>query len=176
MEFSFDINSYSNSYLSQQPQGFNQDPLQTRQSVNPLLVPPVNLQPLAQPETLLPETRTRRNKGNPKRAQVQLTEDDKLVILRCALQRQDSYGATGVSNKQFWKNIAQEALQLLEHPAHTSLGQAIDKLVKERIEELEEEDSSVQEGRDNLTIVLDDWVQVVQAKKQKDNDRAKYKL
>jgi hypothetical protein len=100
----------------------------------------------------------------------QLSDDDKLTALRIAVRRQDAYQSAGVSDKKFWKAVADEVAQLNGRPAHKSLSRTIAKLVRER--EREKEASGSQEGRSDLLIVLDDWIDVVRSRRAADDARA----
>jgi hypothetical protein len=100
----------------------------------------------------------------------QLSDEDKLAALRIAVRRQDAYQSASVSDKKFWKAVADEVAQINGRPAHQSLSRTMAKLVHER--EREKEASGSQEGRSDLLIALDDWIDVVCSRRATDNARA----
>src|SRR5450432_2339999 len=114
--------------------------------------------------------RQRRQRAPNRQGLRQLSDDDKLAALRIAVRRQDAYQSTGVTDQKFWKAVADEVAQLNGRPPYKSLSRTIAKLVRER--EREKEASGSQEGRRDLLIVLDDWIDVVRARRAVDDARA----
>ena len=129
-------------------------------------------------QSQLPQTETQTNwvKGNLKRVQPQLSKNEKLAVLQIALKRQDAFEAAEVSNKKFWERVAVKVSQLNERSLHTLLEQAIEKLVSEQIEKLKEKKSRNQKRRDDFMMILNNWIQVVQARNQREKKQAKVQV
>jgi hypothetical protein len=103
----------------------------------------------------------------------QLSETDKITVLRKAVNHRAAFGAPGQTDKKFWERIAKEVSDesIPKRPPHQTLGRSIKALVNSRLRELELDESGTQEGRDELTIALDAWLEVIQSRRHREDAR-----
>ena len=91
-----------------------------------------------------------------------LTDDDRLHILRLAIQAGDSWGHC--TKKVFWQNIA-NSFEAATSKRHTTLSRAVDDIVKARRKYLAKNDSGEEDKATSYSDAIDDWISIVDDRK-----------
>jgi len=96
-----------------------------------------------------------------------LSDDDRLLTFRFAIQAGDSYGRSGTTSKSFWKGVA-SSFKEATGKEYTTLAQAVDDIVKAWRLVLAEDKTGEEDAATSLTDAINKWISIVDARRERD--------
>lgn len=97
-----------------------------------------------------------------------LTNDDRLIIFWLAIRAGDAYGH--MTNKAFWEKVA-NGFKEATGKEHGTIGRAVEDMTKARRKALAEDKTGAEENVTSLTDAIDQWIDIVDARKELENER-----
>lgn len=118
----------------------------------------------APPATPAPSGALPRSRSKPKN----LTEEERLIILRLAIQAKEAYGHG--RNTTFWKNISKD-FERDTGKKHATLSRTVTSMVKARLKALAEDPSREEARETSYTNAIDEWISVVEEQEAIEKER-----